>query len=126
MIIFEYLLSFDSEKLKRSRGLYTDQQVSRCCQLGGQFGKDLDAMLLQNIGMVHSTSSTLSHHVKCSDVRAFIERYESCNLWKSIPGRAHVGFEKMKHEFKVRNCEKFARRLSHLSYRLDVWKKFAK
>ena len=112
------------EKLKRSRGIYTDDQVARCCQLGGQFGRNLEAVLLQNISGGHLSSCTASHHINRSDVQVFVEKYRNHGLWENIPGRAHPGFEKMKHDSKVKDCGRLAKRLNHLSYRIDVWKKF--
>ena len=121
----KYTRVYDAEKMRRARGIYTDEQVDRCSQLGGQFGHALEKLFLNDITGVHSSNYTPKRHSKCSDVNVFLENYRKYDLWQNVPGRCHAGFEKMKHEWRVKDCGKLAKRLHHLSNRLDLWKTFS-
>ena len=112
-----------TDSLRKSHGLYTDKHVARCSEVGGQFRQDLQRLFHDNIG---SERGQLAHvkRVDTKDVQHFIENYAKDNLWGFVPGRFHVGFESMKHEWRVKNCAKFTEKLLSLSQSLDLWRNF--
>ena len=117
-------LLHSAEKLKKSRGLYTEDQVQRCVQLGGQFGRAVDNLFSKRVGSENCFLQRTNRQVKCSDVQAFCQRHNDKRLWDCVPGRVHNGFEKVRHEWRVKDPVKFARKLCELSHKLDLWRKF--
>ena len=105
-------------------GSYTDEHVARCSQLGGSFGRDLEQMLLQNVGSDRQGFIPDCNHVSNSDVRVFLNEYQTDRLWDYLPGRVHEGFADIKHEWKIRNPAAFAKKMSALSEKLDLWQSF--
>ena len=115
-----------SDKIRRSNGVYTEDQVARCCQLGGQFGRHLDDLFLHSLCGDKPSYQRTKYHVNKTDVASFVEQYQCHDLWKHVPGRAHAGFENIRHELKINDCAKFVKRIETLSERLDVWKRHSK
>ena len=113
-----------SEKLRKSRGVYTDEQIDRCCQIGGQFGAALESLFSCNVGSERTVHSRHSTRDITHDVHVFLKNYVSDKLWNEIPKRQHNGFEKIRHEWKIKDSKKLAKRLLHRSERLDMWRKF--
>ena len=113
-----------SEKLRQARGVYSDDHVARCSQLGGQFGKNLEALFYDHVGTEQNKYTKDCSHVSASDVNFFLTNYVNEELWEHIPGRQHHGFERVRHEWKIRNCDKLAKKLAYLSNRLDLWRNF--
>lgn len=113
-----------TEKLKQSGGVYSDEQVARCSELGGQFAKTLESLFCTRVGTEKCQYFCNHKHVERRDVEVFVNTYKCDNLWGNIPKRSHAGFEKVKHEWRIRDCKRFATKLSNLSARLDMWKTF--
>ena len=123
MLIFECSIAF-SEKLKKARGVYTDEQVARCSELGGQFGRHLEELFHSSVGSEHLAFQGDATHVDDNDVQSFLSEFVEDKLWDNVPGRAHPGFETMRHGWKVKNCADFAKKMAALSQKLDLWRNF--
>ena len=124
-MILKYCLFGLAEKLRRSRGTYTDAQVARCSQLGGQFGRNLSKLFCGAIGSEKDHFVRNCESVDKTDVAHFLETYSQDRLWSFIPGRQHDGFANIKHEWKFKNGAKFAAKMASLSQSLDCWRTFA-
>lgn len=109
--------------MRKARGLYTDEHVARCSQLGGQFSKDLEKMFSENVGS-DRLDFIRDGNVDNSDVKVFLENYGDDELWAFKPGRFHTGFKNIKHEWRIKNCAKFIGKLTSLGETLDMWRSF--
>ena len=64
-LLNEFLNRDYKEMLKRSQGVNTKEQVQRCCQLSGAFGRDLDDIFLGSVGGIKSSTArhqSTKHH----------------------------------------------------------------
>ena len=113
------------EKLRKANGLYTEKQIQRCSRLGGQFSKDLQRLFAQNIGSERLHVKHSRHYTEHKDVRHFLENSLRDGLFDNIPGRCHVGFENITHEWKVNDPDHLTARLQIRSRKLDLWRKFS-
>ena len=81
-------------------------------------------MFYDNIASSHHAHQSDSDHVDNDDVQHFLTEYVVDRLWDSRPGRHHEGFANARHAWKINNCGNFAAKLSSLSCKLDLWRKF--
>ena len=78
------------EKLRKSRGVYTDEQIDRCCQIGGQFGAALESLFSCNVGSERTVHSRHSTRDITHDVHVFLKNYVSDKLWRFQSGSTMV------------------------------------
>ena len=109
--------------MRKSHGLYTEEHVARCSEVGGQFRHDLHQLFRDNIGSERESLAQVKK-VDTNDVQHFIDNYAQENLWGYVPGRFHVGFESIKHEWRIKNCAKFTEKLLSLNQSMDLWRNF--
>ncbi|XP_071490821.1 uncharacterized protein [Diadema antillarum] len=109
--------------VKSSGGSTTPQQLSRCAQMSGPFGKDLDA-LFTGAGIVDMEDSTRGKRTDLydADIRRFTEEYQADALLDYIPGREHSGFGAFEGRCMMQNPKKLGEKLQSLSVKLDMWK----
>lgn len=103
--------------------MYSDDQVDRCAQLGGEFAKHLQEMFLRNVAASKCPNASRSKHV-CPDVQRFLDEYTDDRLWDYKPGRRHDGFKDVRVQFGISNTAKFASTVARLSNTLSVWENF--
>jgi len=111
--------------LKRSRGQYTSQQVKRCAQIGGEFGKTIGKLVAESAGTHMISASQKTPGKYNADIREFVESFRADGLFDVHPGRQHPSFEGFMARKVVKNPEKLGRRLAELSRDFDLWRRIA-
>ena len=110
-------------RMKRSQGNYTDDQTARCCELGGDFSKNLDTLFSTNIAASHEPFSG-KDQVSTLDVQAMVEEHIEEELFSCKPGRNIRGLEKIRHGWALmRPKDVFGRVEKHLE-NFHLWREF--
>ena len=87
------LLLFSLRNSQVDPGRYTAEQVARCAEMSGPFGKAFEQLFLSSgIGQFASSHSNNSPCIK-SDIVTFVEEYREDALFSFIPGRHHKGYD---------------------------------
>ena len=81
-----------SEMLKKSRGQYTDKQIKRCSQLGGEFGREFLRLLSENIALGHEASGQKPNNVYKQDITLAIKELHNDALFDYVPPRHYRAF----------------------------------
>ena len=113
--------------LKHSRGNYTPQQISRCAQMSGPYGKYLD-QLISEVGIT-DTQAALNKKVQSAylnDIQRFIDEYQQHALCDYLPVRSHDHFEDYQQETRMNSPALMGQKLKELSVRMDKYKKSIK
>ena len=110
-----------SEMLKRPRGNYTDEQVARCAELSGSFGKEVDRLFSEaGLGNFCSPDHASSHSKRYrEDVATFVKEFHRDGLFEYLPGRYHKGFKKFKYSRQIREPQTMAHLMMRLAEDMD-------
>lgn len=111
-----------SEMMKRSRGQYTDKQVMRCSQLGGEFGREFHRLVSENMGMGHEGIGKKSSNIYQKDVVACVKELQPDALFDYCPPREHKAFPGFVRSSQIKDPQKLGRHLNRLSEDLDFWR----
>ena len=113
------------EMLKRSKANITPLHASRCAEMGGAFGKELDR-LFQLSGhldflLPYSRSHKADH---TDDVKQFVTSLLPRNLFGYEPGRVHRGLADLDvpRLTSLREPTKLGKKLRQLTDDLDSWR----
>ena len=110
-----------SEMLKHSRGRYTDEQVSRCAQMGGAYGRHIDKLFtLAGLGQFDSRDMKKQPNWYKEDIRVFTEEYQEHALLDYLPGRQPDGFRDFVFDRSIRMPRKLGEKLISLSLDMDT------
>ncbi|XP_070564658.1 uncharacterized protein [Ptychodera flava] len=114
----EFLNNEFKESLKKTRGRYTTEHISRLSQMGGSMGKSLHKISEHEISRTHIIQSGGGcDHAK--QVKKFVTEYKSDKLFDIVPGRYHSAFAGYKYSTEIKNTQNFHRRLKKYSVKLD-------
>lgn len=113
--------------IKNARGNYTEQQVLRCAQMSGPFGKQLDNMFT-SVGLVdmRSLPSRKRDNVYHSDIKRFVEDYKAEALCDYLPVRSHRAFDEYVASNRITAAAGLGQKLKSMSKRLDIWKNISR
>ena len=107
--------------LKHSRGHYTDQQVARCAQMGGAFGRQVDRLFtLAGLGQYDSRDVYKRPNWYKEDIRAFTEEYQEYALTDYLPGRQPAGFKDFVFDISIKSPRQLAQKVLQFSTDMDT------
>ena len=125
LLIWRFYI-FVTEMLKHSGGNYTPQQVDRCAQMSGAFGKTLDKLVtISGLGEMarHYDGQVRRHYM--DDIPRFLQEYTPYGLCSYVTNRFHDGFAGFRHSKTIREPASLGFKLNVLSSRLDRWARIA-
>ena len=111
--------------MKRSRGQYTPQQVKRCSQLGGEFGKEFHSLVSDSLGLPIKEMTRKASNKYKNDLKLFVREFSPDALFDYIPGREHKGFSDFVAKQALRSPYKLGKKLADLSTQMDFWRRRA-
>ena len=113
--------------LKQSRGNITPQQVLRCAQLSGPYGRQMDQLFTQSgLGDMDTRDCRQQIPEYKSDIDRFVAEYACDRLCSYRPGRTHLGLRNFNYQRKLKKSPvKLGVHLKHLAENLDNFRRLA-
>ena len=111
--------------VKHCRGRYSDNEIMRCAQMSGSFGKHVDNIFAE-AGLLKESASTRCHRHRPyhMDIAKFVDEYRQHGLGDYCPPRHHRGFSGYEYMSGLKNPRAMALKMSKLSEDLDLWRDY--
>ncbi len=119
----EFLNLDYKESMKHCRGMITEAQTARASQLGGTFGRHLDAAYNKDVAdtYVHRSASKINDTL---EVKAYVKEYSKDRFFRVKLGRQYNAFPDFcRRDACIKNVQKLCGRLLGYSHKLDRFRR---